>query len=203
MLKRLSCLFVLLSVWACSQAPKLPESEMGEAVVTIKEKVGENKMVVGEEIDRYNGIPIYYNGDMHNTAGRSKGPNGYNYGLKWQCVEFVKRYYYEYLHHKMPNTWGHAKDFFNLFLQNGAYNADRAMYQYRNGSRRKPRVDDILVFGSQTFGHVAIISAVEATYIEVAQQNVGPFSRTRYKLTERNGRWYIRDSKVLGWLSLE
>ena len=67
---------------------------------------------VGSEIDNYNGIPVYYNGYFTNTFGRNTTDEGYNLGLKWQCIEFVKRYYYEVYDHKMPDSYGHAKDYF-------------------------------------------------------------------------------------------
>jgi hypothetical protein len=56
---------------------------------------------------------VYYNGGVANVVGRNVSVDGYNLGLKYQCVEFVKRYYYQHLGHKMPDTYGHAKDFFD------------------------------------------------------------------------------------------
>ena len=190
----------LLCCLACRHEAPLPTSDMGNAVKVVK-KSKKPSYRVGEQIDALNGVAVYYNGNVRHTNGRHKNPDGYNYGLRWQCVEFVKRYYYDYLHHSMPNTWGHAREFFNLYLTNGAFNADRGLFQYRNGSHRKPLVDDILVFGGDKFGHIAIISAVKDDHIEVTQQNVGPYSRELIKLTNRDGRYYIRHSKVLGWLS--
>ena len=71
----------------------------------------------GHIIDEYNGVPIYYNGkDFTNVSGRNLTHDGYNLGLKYQCVEFVKRYYYHKYDHRMPYTYGHAKDFFDQSL---------------------------------------------------------------------------------------
>ena len=156
---------------------------------------------IGQVIDHLNNVPIYYNGGVRNTSGRHKSIDGYNYGLKWQCVEFVKRYYFDHLNHRMPNTWGHAREFFNLVLYDGDLNQDRGLYQFRNGSYHKPRLDDIIVFSADRFGHIAIVSEVGADYIEIAQQNVRDESRDRYELTNDNGRWRIRDARILGWLS--
>lgn len=66
---------------------------------------------VGQAIDSLNGVYFYYNGSVDNVVGRNTTADGYNLGLKYQCVEFVKRYYFEHFNHKMPNSYGHAKDF--------------------------------------------------------------------------------------------
>ncbi len=194
-------LLALLCCLSCGSEPPLRHSDMGNAVKPVKASI-KTAPRVGEQIDDLNGIPVYYNGTVRQVHGRHEHSNGYNYGLRWQCVEFVKRYYYDYLEHSMPNTWGHAREFFNLYLANGIFNADRGLYQFRNGSRRRPMIDDILVFGGDQFGHVAIISAVDEGHIEIVQQNVGPYSRELINLSNRDGRWYVRHSKVLGWLSL-
>ena len=54
---------------------------------------------VGQRIDSLNGVFVYYNGSVSNVSGRNKASDGYNLGMKYQCVEFVKRYYLEYLNH--------------------------------------------------------------------------------------------------------
>ena len=54
---------------------------------------------VGQQIDSLNGVYVYYNGRADNVIGRNTTADGHNLGLKYQCVEFVKRYYYEKLNH--------------------------------------------------------------------------------------------------------
>ncbi|MDW5290896.1 hypothetical protein [Formosa sp. PL04] len=56
---------------------------------------------------------------MGHVSGRNTTPDGYNLGLKYQCVEFVKGYYYEHYNHKMPDSYGHAKSFFNSGIKDG------------------------------------------------------------------------------------
>lgn len=158
----------------------------------------------GEVIDTFNGIPVYYNGeDFTNVSGRHVTRDGYNLGLKYQCVEFVKRYYYQHYGHKMPNTYGHAKEFFDKSLPDVAFNYDRGLMQYRNIRYEAPRVGDLLVYdghGSNPFGHVGIISEVDDAYIEYVSQNVGDKTRQRIKLVEFQGIYTIADYDVLGWL---
>ncbi|MEP6260758.1 MAG: CHAP domain-containing protein [Gillisia sp.] len=163
---------------------------------------------VGQEIDQFNGVTVYYNGGVGNVEGRNLAPDGYNLGLKYQCVEFVKRYYYEYFNHKMPNSYGHAKDFFDSRLADGKNNMDRNLKQYTNGSSTKPLVNDLLIFKGTKFnqyGHVAIISSVSDNKIEIIQQNAGAFSSSRenFKLQMLNGKWEIQNNRVLGWLRKE
>lgn len=158
---------------------------------------------VGDTLDVYNNVFIFYNKSMNNTSGRNLTTDGYNLGLKWQCVEFVKRYYYEHLNHKMPNSYGHAKDFFDIRLKDGMLNKDRNLVQFTNGSKASPKVDDLVIFKGNLFnpyGHVAIISKVAGNEIEIVQQNVGKNSRDYFQLRFENNKWSINDSSVLGWL---
>ena len=118
---------------------------------------------VGQQIDELNGVYVYYNGGVGNVSERNITKDGYNLGLKYQCVEFVKRYYFEYLNHKMPDSYGNAKDFFDKSLKDGQKNKQRNLIQYTNYSQTTPKVNDLLIFEGTTFnkyGHVVIISKV-------------------------------------------
>lgn len=44
---------------------------------------------VGDRIDELNGVAIYYNGGVNTVQGRNLSKDGYNLGLRYQCVEFV------------------------------------------------------------------------------------------------------------------
>ncbi|RXJ51537.1 CHAP domain-containing protein [Gelidibacter gilvus] len=162
-----------------------------------------NAKKVGDTLDVFNDVYVFYNKSMNNVSGRNLTKDGYNLGLKWQCVEFVKRYYYDYLNHKMPNSYGHAKDFFNPALKDNQKNKDRNLVQFTNGSQLKPEVNDLIIFKGNilnSYGHVAIISKVNKNSIEVVQQNVGKDSREDFKLRLKNDKWTVGDSSVLGWL---
>ncbi|MCE7575787.1 CHAP domain-containing protein [Aliivibrio fischeri] len=144
---------------------------------------------------------------MNHVLERNVAADGYNLGLKYQCVEFVKRYYYEYFNHKMPDTYGHAKDFFNPDLPDGNLNKQRNLIQYKNGSLNPPKLGDILIYKpviTNPYGHVAIVSKVNLSEgnIEIIQQNPGPFSESReiYLLENKNENWFIKNERILGWL---
>jgi hypothetical protein len=160
---------------------------------------------VGQKIDSLNGVFVYYNGEFGNVSGRNTTSDGYNLGLKYQCVEFVKRYYYECLNHKMPDSYGHAKDFFDNTLLDGQINQRRNLIQYSNLSKSKPKVHDLLILDGTLFnkyGHVAIISSVTDMEIEIIQQNSGSNgnSRDNYSLEQIDGKWEIKNKRILGWL---
>ena len=171
--------------------------------------IGRAEVAIGASIDSLNGVDVYYNGPISNVSGRNVSPDGYNIGQKYQCVEFVKRYYYQALGHAMPDSYGHAKDFFDPKVADGQINASRALVQYTNGGSATPKVGDLLVFDGTIFnryGHVAIVSEVTDTDIEFIQQNPGPSAPSRERLnfvaragTNSTGKM-LDASALLGWL---
>jgi len=154
-------------------------------------------------IDNLDGVKVYYNGKVTNVHGRNVTRDGYNLGLRYQCVEFVKRYYYEYYRHKMPNSYGHAREFYDLRIQGEGFNKARGLMQYSNGGRVRPRKGDIIVFGpypDNQFGHIGIISSVTEKSVEIIQQNVDRHTRANYRTVSSGSNFYIQDIQVLGWL---
>ncbi len=160
---------------------------------------------IGDVIDRLHGVPIYYNGSLLHVGGRNVAKDGYNLGLKWQCVEFVKRYYYEKYGHRMPNSYGHAKDFFDKNIGDVGFNQARGLHQFKNVRYEKPQVNDILIYDAyegNPYGHIGIIAEVGQDYVILVQQNVGKKTRQRLNLVEYNGIYTVADFDVLGWLRL-
>ncbi len=162
---------------------------------------------IGFEVDNYQGVSVYDNGPVSNVAGRNVTKDGYNLGLKYQCVEFGKRFFYERHGHKMPDSYGHAKDFFNPQLNDGQLNRARGMYQFKNGSPTKPQPEDMVIIGGSRvnpFGHLFIITKVSNTAITFIQQNpgVGNPSRAKYELLKTPQGWYIDNPDVKGWLRM-
>lgn len=159
---------------------------------------------IGDIVDTHNGIPIYFNGIKYaESHGKHESKDGYYYGHKWQCVEFVKRYYYEAFQHKMPNVWGHAKDYFDPQIEHGQTNSERGMLQFHNGENEKPRPHDLLVWNSGKYGHVAVITEVDEDSVTVVQQNVLNRPKQTFTLAENNGNWLIAaENNPAGWLRL-
>jgi surface antigen len=162
---------------------------------------------IGQKLDSLDGVFVYYNGGVGHIGERNLAADGYNIGLKYQCVEFAKRYYYEHYKHKMPDSYGNAKDFFDEAVDDGKVNGKRALLQFKNPSKSKPKKGDLLVFGGHggnPYGHVAIISEVAETEVEIIQQNPGPFapSRVKYSLKQVNGLFNIGHEGILGRLRI-
>lgn len=158
---------------------------------------------IGTQIDALHGVPVYFNGKSANVHGRHIAKNGYNLGLKWQCVEFVKRYYYTIYDHKFPSSGGNAKDFFDKSLRDKDYNGKRGLLQIRNTREYPPQAGDILVYDGNEdnpYGHIAIISCVDDGTIEIVQQNWGKKTRHTMNLVEYKGIYTVADFDVLGWL---
>jgi surface antigen len=159
---------------------------------------------IGAETDSYKGVKVFNNGkDYVKDYGKNYSKDGYYYGLKWQCVEYIKRFYYDAKGHKMPDVLGHAKDFFDGSVKQGELNQKRNLLQYRNGDNIKPQADDLIVFTDTYYGHVAIVTEVTDKDIEIIQQNIYGKPRDRLKLTIKDGKYTIgggNERSPSGWL---
>lgn len=163
---------------------------------------------IGDKIDSLDCVYVYFNSSFSNVSGRTVSADGYNIGLKYQCVEFVKRYYFEHYKHKMPNAYGNAIDFYDVRLNDGNFNTDRGLNQFSNPSNSKPKKGDLLVYSGtigNPYGHVSIVAEVFSDQIEIIQQNGGGIYDTRanYNLVQINGKWEIKNNRILGWLRLK
>ena len=147
----------------------------------------------GDVVNELEGIPIYYNSGLHSCGeGRHMNDDGtYSYGMKWQCVEFVRRFYKQYFDHAMPEKYGNAIDYFDFQLKHGEINQKRALRQFQNGGSEKPQKYDLLVCNYPLkYGHVAIIAEVGTNYIVVAQQNTSEAFQ-RMELKNEDQQWTI------------
>jgi hypothetical protein len=127
-----------------------------------------------------------------------------SYGLKYQCVEYVRRFYHLIkgleTRYGMPGRgWdGNANTYFESAGEKG-------LEALENGGLTPPLPDDIITFQGGAHGHVAIITAVTDTHIEFIEQN---FSRTGTgllaydPLTHRVADRHVRGGAltVEGWL---
>jgi surface antigen len=160
---------------------------------------------IGKEIDQYRDVSVYYNGIVYTRShGRYYSDSGYYYGQKWQCVEYIKRFYAQAKQHSMPDVFGNAKDYFDSSVGQGQLNESRGLIQYRNGESISPKPDDLIVFTDRRYGHVAIITTVTDDSIEIIQQNILWGTRNKLPLRMENGNYYVGNTrKPAGWLRLE
>ena len=157
---------------------------------------------VGTKLDAYRGVTVHDNGLIYSRShGRHFADDGCYYGKKWQCVEFVKRFFHQAHNHKMPDVWGHAKSFFDENVPHGELNPRRGLLQFRNGGSVYPKTGDLLVFTNGGYGHVAIICRVTTNDVQVIQQNVVGRTRQTFPLTWTPTSFQIGDSdQPAGWL---
>lgn len=161
-----------------------------------------NNSRVGKVLDAYRNVPVYDNGLLYfRSYGKHYAQDGYYYGQKWQCVEFIKRFFHDAKQHNMPDGMGHAKSFFDQSLPDGAMNAHRGLVQFRNGSPHGPQPDDLLVFTDTKYGHVGIVTQVSPDSLEIIQQNILAGSRRRLTLLATNGHYFVTAPRTpAGWL---
>lgn len=158
-------------------------------------------------LDRYRGVAVYDNGeDFVRSWGRHYAWSGYYYGQKWQCVEYVKRFFYQAKGHRMPEVMGHAIDFWDASVGHGGMNEARGLRQYVNGADVPPMADDMIVVAWTQYGHIAIICDVDAEkgYVEFIQQNVRGRVRDRLPYRVVDGRYEVgTGGEVIGWMRKE
>ncbi|MBM3712836.1 MAG: CHAP domain-containing protein [Actinobacteria bacterium] len=149
----------------------------------------------------YNGVKIYSNGSISYASNDYNNYNGTNTGMKWQCVEFVNRYYLIVNNKNIRIAGTNAVDYYSTASQ-------RSMYNYANNSSVSPAVGDILCFGGG-LGHVAIIREVGSNYVRITQQNgTNTTSDLNFTLTMSvsNGNYNISATNlssslyIQGWL---
>jgi surface antigen len=159
----------------------------------------------GTVLGDFNGVRVYSNSSSDYASGERSIVNGKDVGLKWQCVEYVNRYYLKKfginLRDKHSN---HAKTFWG--------NASKMQLdRFNNGGTTAPEIGDIAVSDSGTYGHVAIVRSVSNNQMCVAQQNVYQTSNDVNACTTlsiSNGQYTVGhfDNTTLpitGWLRLK
>lgn len=152
----------------------------------------------GIKIGQYNNVILY--GDP--VAYPQKN---ISYDLRFQCIEYVKRYY-----------WQRHKIMFPIVTDDCAYNAlddwndFKGVKQYKNGKTCvKPKPGDIIIFAatkSNPYGHIAIINRVSDNMICFVQQN-WPGESSGQVEYQINKYGFVEIEKyygyeILGWLGI-
>ncbi len=152
----------------------------------------------GTKVGSYNGVDAYSNGSNGYVSYQYNYYNNYNTGMKWQCVEYVNRYY-KAIYNKQI-TGGNANTYYSNASSKGLNSA-------KNGSSTKPKTGMILCSNGGSYGHVAIIREVGSNYVKVIHQNWSNSSSDNSKqlsMTVKNGKYTISGFSssypVQGWL---
>lgn len=118
----------------------------------------------GVALGSFNGVIAYSNGNTGTYLINNQTYINATYiGVQWQCVEYVRRYYYQIYGVDLASAWRGNAD---TWYDNAAImNLDR--YQNKITTIR-PQVGDILVSESC---HIAIVRSVSDTEVCTIQQN--------------------------------
>ena len=117
-----------------------------------------------KKIGTFNGVPAYSNRKNGTKKTRS---NYINTGIKWQCVEYARRY----LQTTRGITFANVK---------GAFEIPRAKFNTLDGDSVKKtndmKVGSLVIWPKKykknyPYGHVAVVSKIKPNGIYVAEQN--------------------------------
>lgn len=166
--------------------PRIIRSD--EAVVDLSS--GRRRQEAGQLLGMYNGVNIY-----RHIGDSRRG----DYGLEYQCVELVNRYYATELDHANMTRTGDADTYWYAA-------SSKDLVRFPNGSDTPPAPDDILTFDPEgdddVPGHVAIVTSVSDTKVCVVQQNAQDW-RQCFSLEVRGGTYTIVDTfsnmPAVGW----
>ncbi|MDP2341594.1 MAG: CHAP domain-containing protein [Deltaproteobacteria bacterium] len=148
----------------------IDEAELAELTETteIVNPSGEEEQALtvpscGTVLQTFDGTAARSNGQYSGTGTACAGTGGVAGGLQYQCVELVMRHFKT----KWNLRWyGNAKT-----LLDGAPRSD--VNVYLNGDAAHPPVPgDMVVWKTGTWGHVALVTAVGSTFVDVIEQNV-------------------------------
>lgn len=132
-----------------------------------------------------------------------------DYGLEYECVELINRYYVQVLGHQNLTRTGHADSYFWDATAKG-------LRAFPNGGPVSPAVHDILVFdggpADGSIGHVAIIVAVTDTSVTFIEQNMKVYTDRMFEkdvwkdtlpIQRLENAWFIQQGPypfpIAGW----
>jgi hypothetical protein len=164
----------------------------------------------GEWLGRAPGkVPAYSNCNAQCVVFNPNKLNGTFTGIKWQCVEFARRW----LLVEHGAVFEDVKTASDLWSEVQALTriSDRTQIpldNYLNGASEPPQAGDLLIYAKEYLdtGHVAVVTEVELNNgsLELAEQNFlnqkwpGNYAR-QVGLVQRGGRHWVLDAYVLGW----
>ena len=145
-------------------------------------------------------------------------------GIKWQCVEYARRYLiltHNITFQEIDNAYDiFALDHFNSIIDNSLIpirkinnnsNISNSLIPIRkisNNNNISFHVGSLLIwsksFNKYLTGHVAVITEINIpeNYITISEQNFDNVNFKRnLKVTVTNGKIFIHDKNILGWIN--
>lgn len=194
--------FLLLIVVSCGVAADgvtLPQNCIESCVTPYGELLGMSA----------DGVQAYSNCQGKCVVFDPNKLNGTYTGIKWQCVEYARRW----LIQNRGLTFGDvdvAADIWRLTeLKRVNDQSDVALTKFENGAIQPLKAGDLLIYGREYLGtgHTAIVLQVDRKHgiVRVAEQNFknkrwsGQYART-IQFVRKEGRYWLLDAYILGWM---
>jgi CHAP domain len=153
-------------------------------------------------------VTAYSNCNPRCVVFEPNKPGGTFTGIKWQCVEFARRWLLD----NMGVVYGDvdtASDIWSKirFVTRVADGTHLPLQSFVNGSSVPPAAGDLLVYAKEYLGtgHVAVVTEVDLVNgrIKVAEQNFlnrpWPGNFARQIDVVRSGGYWVLDPYLLGW----
>jgi len=158
-------------------------------------------------------VPAFSNTDVEIFSIERHYMHGIFMGIKWQCVEYARRW----LLLRKSCVFKNIRCAADIWTQLTSVErvSDGQIFPlkaYPNGSPTLPKPDSFLIYPRSTeqpVGHIAVICDVGPDYIRIAEQNnkfhywVGEYAR-QIPMICKDGLYFIEDEDpVYGWMEIE
>jgi len=152
-----------------------------------------------DSIAIYDNLAYGQEEDFYHVAKKGGNYNGIVYGIKFQCVEFARRYYIQHFHVTFPEV-DNAYNLFHLKYATDLRTKKKLRLRaIPNSVTEMPEPGDMIIWKPEgkyhTTGHVAIMKQiVNRSIVTITEQNGST------KNGHRNIR--IHHPGILGWVRL-
>jgi glutathionylspermidine synthase len=159
-------------------------------------------------------IPVYSNGNDYHFSGERNVVDGVVTGIKFQCVEFARRWTLQRKGLLLRDLPWAAHVYSMKEMADAETGEPVAVTAVPNCNEFKPEADTLLIYPStEDFppGHIAAIVEVTEDKVRIADQNNhfklwsdGQYWSEELSLTQENGKWIVKDSRgrvPLGWVT--
>jgi surface antigen len=163
-----------------------------------------SKASCGSKVGSYNNVNAYSNYSVNSKDCCSATVYCKNYsgscctGYKWQCVEYVDRYFKQRFGRCIGG--GNA----NTYYSNAS---SKGLHRAANGGSNGPQTGNILCSAGGKYGHVAIVREVGSNYIKVVEQNwynSSDDNSMKLNMTVKSGKYTVSgfssSYSIQGWL---
>lgn len=148
--------------------------------------------VWGQQVGDLDGVAIYSNSDV----GKPATQPSWSYGLKWECVEFARRYTSKQYGRTLPRVTS-AVDFWT------ASGMPTDLRRVSNGGVELPQKGDLPIMANGGHGHVVVVASASSSSVTIAQQNTArPTQPLSVSTSSLAGSKTYRVSALTGYTTL-